>query len=1012
MINNYLKLLMIAAIIAIPFLAVSQIRLIGYVRSAIDQVPLKGASVKIKNTRTGATTDQNGQFSIEVKKYSDTLIISYVGYLSKELTPGAETFVSYTKPLNILLEKSTAQLDEVVVSTGYYQVSKERATGSFTQINNELLNRSAGNNILNRLEGVTSSLHFDRRGTSGEIGQAPNLRVRGLSTIVSEQSPLIVVDNFPYEGKIENINPNDVESVTIMKDAAAASIWGARAGNGVIVITTKRGRYNQQASINFNSSVTIGNKPDLYYSREFLNSTDFIAVEQELFKRNYYTTDPTLALSPVVELLLKQKQGTITQAQADEQINTFKMLDIRKQARQYLYQKSLSQQFALNINGGSNTFKYYLSGGYDRNQTAIKGNNDQRITLNSTNTFKPTSKLEITVGINFQSIQYEQNGMGITALYPQSRLNIYPYAQIADPSGNALALEKRLRTTVVESSITSKLDWQYKPLEELKLNNQIQKNRGIRISTGAKYELLESLGIDLKYQYQLTPQANTNLRDKQSYYVRNLVNTYTLPDGSAMFPSGDILTSVQNEAQTHFARVQVNFSQIIHNDHSIVALGGAEIRQAVTTGNNNEWYGYNADILTYQSQLNYNTPYVTRPLGQQTRLPLPNEGLSSLTDRFISYYFNGSYSYKNRYSLSGSSRWDASNLFGVRTNQKGVPLWSAGASWKVSDEAFYKINWLPELKLRATYGTNGNVNKSVTAFPTAIYTTSPLTGLPSALLNSPGDPNLRWERIQISNIGLDFNLKKNRIGGSVEYYYKKGTDLIGDVLSDPTSGFIIERSTLATKRINYANMVSKGIDIDLQALLTDGMFKWNTILLFSYATNKITKYNSGEYNTTLTYLSTGIAPAKQGVSPDAFYSIPWNGLNPQTGGPLIYLNAAVSNDYTTYYNALKPADLINNGVSVPPYFGSLFNTFQWKKFELSINLTWKAGYYYRRSSINYNSLFSQWNGHADFTKRWQQPGDERLIQVPSMPVANDLRRDYVYTYSSQGEITSVFKTLA
>jgi hypothetical protein len=235
----------------------------------------------------------------------------------------------------------------------------------------------------------------------------------------------------------------------------------------------------------------------------------------------------------------------------------------------------------------------------------------------------------------------------------------------------------------------------------------------------------------------------------------------------------------------------------------------------------------------------------------------------------------------------------------------------------------------------------------------------------------------------------------------LEYYYKKGADLIGDVLSDPTSGFIIERSTLATKRINYANMVSKGINVDLHALLIDGMFKWQMNLLFSYSTNKITKYNSGENNTTLTYLSTGIAPAKQGVSPDAFYSIPWNGLNPQTGGPLIYLNGAVSNDYTTYYNGLKPADLINNGVSVPPYFGSLRNTFQWKKLELSVNLTWKSGYYFRRNSINYNSLFSQWNGHTDFTKRWQQPGDEAFTQVPAMPAANDLRRDFVYSYSLQ-----------
>src|SRR5690606_35119719 len=208
------------------------------------------------------------------------------------------------------LETDASVLDEVVVNTGYYSVAKERATGSFTHVSQEMLDRSVGTNILQRLEGVTNGLQFDRNQLTGEnTSGKPELRVRGLSTIEGNASPLIVVDNFPYENDISTLNPNDILEVTILKDAAAASIWGARAGNGVIVITTKKGTFNQRAKLSYNTNFNFSDKPDLYYNQGFLPSETVMRIQQELFERGVYPERPETKIPGYAELLIQRRDG-------------------------------------------------------------------------------------------------------------------------------------------------------------------------------------------------------------------------------------------------------------------------------------------------------------------------------------------------------------------------------------------------------------------------------------------------------------------------------------------------------------------------------------------------------------------------------------------------------------------------------------------------------------------------------------------------------------------------------
>jgi len=293
--------------------------------------PLQGATVTVKGKNRSVKTDQNGAFYLENVGERDQLVISFVGYQSREVKAATDMG-------SLTMVIADQGLEEVnVVSTGYETLAKERATGSFELIDHKMLNRRTGTDILSRLEGITSGLQFDRRGQSPDqtTANAGNIVIRGISTLSSNiKTPLIVLDNFPYEGDILNINPSDIEQVTVLKDAAAASIWGARAGNGVIVITTKKGKLNSALKISSGANLIISEKPDLF-AYPTMSSSDFIDVEQYLFRQNFYdaalgnnTTFPVL--SPAVEIFDQSRRKLISRSDSTVLIDELKGMDVRR----------------------------------------------------------------------------------------------------------------------------------------------------------------------------------------------------------------------------------------------------------------------------------------------------------------------------------------------------------------------------------------------------------------------------------------------------------------------------------------------------------------------------------------------------------------------------------------------------------------------------------------------------------------------------------------------------------
>jgi TonB-linked SusC/RagA family outer membrane protein len=976
----------------------------GSVFSA-NGVPLIGASLFFKKNRTSAVSDAKGRFAISLSSFPDTLIISHLGYQRKQI-PFQKV---PSNALVVTLETANTELQGVTVSTGYQQTPKERATGSFDFIDNKLLNRSVSTDVLSRLKGTANGLLFNGQPYTGivtsPIGSILGINIRGRSTLSSKVNtdPLIVVDNFPYEGDIRNINPNDIESITILKDAAAASIWGARAGNGVIVITTKKGRLNEKMRVRANINVTIGNKPDVFYDRNFLNSSDFIDIEELLFSKGYFDADIANKsnmplLSPIVQILAEQRAGKLPESQATAQIDALRKVDVRNDFMKYVYQKSVKQQYSAGISGGSRKMAYQFSVGYDNNRDNLIRNGYNRITINSQNTYKPVRNLEITGAINYsQSTTTQNNQQGYGNISSGGKYqSLYPYAKLADQKGNPSPIAKDYSNTYIDSvQNIGFLNWQYSPLNEIKNSDNNTKISDLLLRISGKYSFTDYMGINIQYQHERQQVNSTDYNNLKTYYTRNLINEFSIYDPttnsfSYQVPMGGILDLGTYNWEVNNLRGQVYFNKTFNPYNSLNAIAGAEIRQLKTTGYDRTSYGYDDQFGTAIENLNYADYLAANPSGYK-QIPNPDGNVTGTLNRYISYYANAAYTYKNRYTLSISGRKDGANIFGAKTNEKITPLWSTGLLWTISNEDFYNLKWLPFLKLRATYGFNGNVY-SGSAYPTGGYLTGSLTGQPLIINISAPNPELRWEKVRNVNIGVDFTVWKSILTGSLEFYRKDGRDLIENIPLAPSTGYL-------TYAGNAAKTQTHGIELNLQSKVINRSFQWNIALILNTLHDKVVQYNAKMNSSTIQ--NNGSITGITGKPLYALFSYKWGGLDPQNGNPQGYLNGKISEDYSAIINNYDPDSLTYNGSARPTLFGSLINTFSYKGFALSIMLMYKLGYYFRRSSIglNYTDDISKYM-NEDYKKRWQKPGDERSTNVPSIIYPSNSNRGRFYRYSS------------
>lgn len=985
-------LLFIAFIISNEIIAQQMIQ--GTVFSVRTNQPINGANVTVRGTNITVSTNENGNFKIDVPTDTVTLIFKHVAYEQ------ASVFIKIPQAnhLNVFLTENARSLDEVtVVATGYQKIPRERATGSFSTVNEKMLNQQFTTGIIERLEAVANGITVDR----GTIPNNQQIIIRGLSTINGPKAPLIVLDNFPYEGDISNINPNLVENITILKDAAAASIWGARAANGVIVITTKTGKFNHPISIDLTSNLTISGKPDLSYIPQ-MSSSDFVEMEQELFNRGFYDNDINSpdypVLSPVIDLLNKEKNGIISNDVVKKALSQFKNQDIRDQYSQYMYRNIVNQQYFINIQGGQQKYTWSSGIGFDNNI----GNLDeryQRINIRFQNVYRPIEKLSINTSLYYTQTNSKSGRSGYGSITTKNNSSP-PYLQIADADGNAIAVAKTYNQDYIDTIGAGKLlNWNYYPLNDWKYSTQKSNSMDILFNAGIQYSLLKGLNAEINYQHQRNHDVSQINYDEQSYYARNYVNGFAqiLSDGNIQFivPPGAILEQSNIFLQSNNGRGQLSYNQD-WNKHRLTAIAGGEIRSTVTKSDNNRYYGVNDDNLTIAG-IDYTRQYPNLVNGNSEFIQ-NGQYLGERTTRFLSFYSNVGYTYNDKYTISASARRDASNLFGLKTNDQWNPFWSTGLSWNISKERFYSLNFLPLLKLRATYGFSGNIDPAMVAVSTIIYDpiNSEYTLSPMARFDNYLKPNLKWETSKMLNIGVDFASKGNRVLGSIEYFQKNGTNLFGNAQIDYTTG--VPTWTLW----NVANMSGKGVDIELKALVIDKGIKWNSILNASFYKDKVTK-NHLLSTFASAFVTTGTVSisAVEGKPVYSIFGYRWAGLDPQTGDPQGYLDNQISKDYSKLTGVdTELDDLQYFGSAIPTKYGSFINSLSYKQFTLNFSIIYKFDFWFRRRSVNYTSLFTNLQGHSDYALRWRQPGDEKYTDVPSNVYETNRIRDEFYNGSS------------
>lgn len=966
----------------------------NYKSTVIDantKEPLGNATVHLKIGNTTVMTDTNGSFEITANP-SDSLIFTSIGY---------QTSIIAVKQLDemkfITLKRETKDIAAIdVISTGYQQLPKNRATGSFQQVNNELFNRSVSTNVLDRLENVVSGLMFNR----GDASNTDAFLIRGRSTITADAQPLIVLDDFPYDGDLQNINPNTIESVTVLRDAASASIWGARAANGVIVITTKRGK-NLHPKVQLSTNVTFRGKPDLS-NVSVMTSADRIEWEKNLYQSGYYQSaeagntlsSRTVAIPEAVELMIANP------ADLQERLDKLAGQNVYDDISKYFYRSSVNQQHNISVSGNASNLSYMFSTGYDKNLESLVGTSYDRISLRSSNQYRFNERLKAEASILYtqsRQISGGNDGMNIGSF----NNGVSPYARVVDDNGNGLPYyhihRKPFLDTVGNGSLQ---DWLYRPYDEIKLRSNTDKVRDMLLNTGLQYTFWDGLTAEIKYQYQNQLGNMREVNSPDAYNSRYMINRFSQinANGSVNYivPTGGTIQSNSSEVQSHQGRAQLNYSKNWALKHDVNAIAGYEIRSRVTTGESYFRYGYDEEFASVNPIVDLVTWYPMLDNDNTMQIPSGINNVRKYTDNFLSYYFNGAYSYDNRYTISASLRKDEANLFGVNANMKGTPLWSIGGAWTVSNEPFFNQFFLPYLKIRTTYGVNGNISRLASANTVTLRLAGGAThGYPTQSIMSPPNKNLRWEKVKVFNIGLDFGTKNNRISGTIEYYNKHADDLLAQTPTDPTLGF-------SNVYANIASMIGKGLDASLNSInIKSSAFDWQTTFLYSYAKNEVTDYYMPVSNMGSTYLIdlSSITPVI-GNPLFSAYSYIWAGLNPQTGSPQILVDGEVREDYNSIYNTMPLEKLQYHGSIQPTHYGALRNTFGYRNFGFSFNISYKFGYYFRTASVYNSGLVASWTGHGDFSKRWQKKGDELTTHVPSMLYPAEPLRDNVYRYSS------------
>ncbi len=1022
--------------------AFAQIKITGTVTDAEDGLPIIGATVVVKGTSVGVVTGAQGDFSLTVPAGKEVVTVSFIGYTEWE---GAVT-KTQTR-LDVKLAKSSTKIEEVVV-TGMADVKKETFTGSSVKIKADDVLIAGVSDVSRMLEGQVAGVSVQN--VSSTFGSAPKVRIRGVTSLSGENKPLWVVDGVVLEdvvnisndqlssgdpttllgSSVAGINASDIASFDILKDAAATALYGARAMNGVVVITTKKGSQGAPR-VSYSGNFTIRTKPR-YSNFDIMNSADQMSVYSELERKGLLNQDiVNSANSGVYGLMYK----AIT---SYDPATGFGLENTREARKAFLMQyakantdwfdilftHNLQQEHSLSISTGTEKSRTYASVGFMNDAGWSIADKVNRYTLNFRNDYDISRK--ITVGFQAVASLRQQEAPGSYQREIDAVSGNWSRDFDINPFSYALNTSRTLRPYDNNGNLEY-ITMNYAPfniLNELR-NNKIELNvMDAKIQGEFKYKIVPGLRFDftgmLRYVksdqvHKITEDSNVagaygadynaTIRSRNRFLWQDQQDLNAEPisvmDRGGFWNTSNV-TMLNYETRASFAYNKIWSGA---HTHEFSALAGAQVKyiKRDTETATQAGYQYNMGGVVYNN-----------PLFYQMMSDRQMDLFSSTTfqDRFVAFYANADYAFDRKYSISGTVRYDGSNALGASSSARWLPTWNVGAKWNAQNEEFLAdVEWLDVLSVRASYGLNASMPSVSNA--QAVYRNSqvyrPGYTENQIQIESLGNSELTWEKSYQFNAGVDVTLFDNRFNFSFDYFDRQSFDLIAPIRTGGIGG-------QEWKYANYADLDAHGFDITLGGtMIRTKNWTWSANFTFGYSTNKIKNAKNLPQVLDLVRAEGGNL---NGYPVNSLFSIPFVGINPSSGVPyFVNEDGEVSTDVSMQgYDA---SFLKYEGSVDPKYTGGFNTSVRYKNLTFNAFFTYQAGNKIRLTPA-YSSTYSDLDAMSnEFKDRFVLTGDNKTPAIPDFVnkvVESGVGYPYVnYNYSTARVVKGDFirlKTLS
>ena len=959
--------------------------------------PLPGATIFVPTSEgkamAGTTSDLNGNFALEVSADVTYLEVRFVGYQTQKvsLKPNVNQY-------KVILKSSSKEMDELVV-TGYQKIDRRKLTAAVTTLNISDEKIGAVKSIDQALAGQISGL--STVSTSGAPGAPVKIRIRGTASINGTQEPLWVLDGIPLEGtdipdmedlkdidniyqtSIAGINPSDIESITVLKDAAATAIYGARAANGVIVITTKKGKAGKP-QVNFSTKLTYS--PNINMDRlNLLNSNEKVNLELDLLRSDYTFRENKGDVARILNsmgLTSAYKQGGWDALTPEAQTAINRLRHIHTDWNDILFRDVFNQEYNFSISGGNEKANYYTSVGYYDEQGNVTGvdNNRFNVTLKTNYQVNKLLKLGASIFANQRqqkSYMTDYNGF-VNPVYYSRLAN--PYMRPFDENGDYI-----YDVNVQGGKEDSELDFNI--FEERANTSNERTDRSVMAIFDGELKLNDHFKLTSQFGLQVDASTLDKYAGENSFAMRKDHERaqYSYSDGKRSFlPEGGMhkVTEAHNNQWTWKAMAE--YQQHFKNKHDMQFMVGTEIRHSEYSSIFSAAYGYDNRTLTSQ-------PVIFPNENMAKYFPLHQE--SYFENAFVSWFATGSYTYKARYTLGGSIRFDGSDVFGVAKKYRYLPLYSVSGLWRVKEETFLKdVEAINDLGIRASYGLQGNIDKTTSPYLIGSYLQGTiLPGYSEDMIESETAPNpaLRWEKTQNANVGMDLAVLDNAIRLGVDYYYRYSSDLIGMKMLPLETGF-------SSTTINWASMENKGVEVSLATRnIRTKDFTWYTNINLGFNENKVLKETVAE---NATY------PGREGYPVGAIFAYKTAGLD-EDGYPLFLTKdgrKVTATDFlklnqhgASTLSAQEQRDLFTYmGTTDPKVSGGFINTFEYKNWQLGVNFFFNLGMKVRVTPSYSPTNFDRgMNTNQDILNRWTSENPNATL--PKLMTSNERPIEYI-----------------